>query len=386
MPRVAAAVALTVGICLLTGGCTKPVSKDVAIDHFVKGKILLDAGDVETALAELGQAVKVDPDLSIAYATMGDIHRRRGQWELARGAYESACQTNPFAFKAHYNLGVTYQALAAATEVAEKVKEYLEKAVEVYLRAITLSPDDFDSHLNISACYFQLGQADEAEKYCRLAIKIDPNNPAAYANLGTIKESQDDLYEAIRAYKASLEQDPNQPDLLIRLGSAYMKQGRLKSALLTFHEAARQAPTDSVPWEKTGACYFYLRDFAKAQDGLRPGPGAEPLQRRRSSRHGRGLHGAVHPGPQPDRPPRQGPGGVERLSGHPVRPGRPQTPGPEIHAHSHRVAVFCLRVPIVKLTVRRPGTAADRSFSRAQRISFHITPATTYIKTQPLGM
>jgi tetratricopeptide (TPR) repeat protein len=265
MPRTAAAVTLVLGTWLLVGGCVRPVSKDAAIDHFVKGKILLDAGDVETALAELGQAIKIDPDLSIAHATMGDIHRRRGDWEQARAAYESACQTNPFAFKVYYNLGVTYQALATATEVAEKIKEYLGKAVGVYLRAITLRPDDFDSHLNISACYFQLGQVAEAEKYCQLAIQIEPNNAIAYSNLGTIKESQDDLYEAIRAYKASLEQDPNQPDLMIHLGSAYMRQGRFQSALRTFQEAARLVPADSVPWEKAGACYFYLRDFAKAQ-------------------------------------------------------------------------------------------------------------------------
>jgi tetratricopeptide (TPR) repeat protein len=266
MPRIAVVASLVLGTWLLVSGCAKLESKDKAIDYFVKGKTLLDAGDSEAALAELGKAVKVDSQLSIAYATMGDIYRHQGNWEQAKVAYESACQTNPFAFRAHYNLGVTYQALAAVAQVAEKVKEYLAKAVTVYLRAITLSPDDFDSNLNISVCYFQLGQMDEAEKYCRAAIQIDPNNAVAYYNLGTIKESQNDLYDAIRAYKASLEQDPNQPDLLLRLGMAYMNQNRLKAALQAFQEAARQMPTDSAPWEKMGACYFYLRDFGKAQE------------------------------------------------------------------------------------------------------------------------
>lgn len=266
MSRTATAIAWVLGVWLLVGGCGEPPTREAAIDHFVKGKILLDAGDVEMALAELGKAVKIDPELSIAHTTIGDIHRWQGRWELARGAYENACRTNPFAFKAHYNLGVTYQALAAAAEVAETVREYLVKAVEVYLRAIVLSPSDFDSHLNVSACYFQLGYSAEAEQYCRAALEIDPSSAMAYANLGTIKDSQGSLSEAIQAYEASLEQSPSQPDLLLCLGSAYIRQQRWNAALQAFTEAAAQAPTDSTPWEKTGACYFYLRDFPRAEE------------------------------------------------------------------------------------------------------------------------
>lgn len=277
MPRTTAAIALALGTWLLVGGCIQPPSGDSAIDHFVKGKILLDAGDVETALAELGAAVRIDPELSIAHATIGDVHRRRGNWELACGAYEDACRTNPFAFRAHYNLGVTYQALAAAAQAAEAVKNYLTKAVEVYLRAIMLRPGDFDSNLNISVCYFQLGYVTDAERYCQAALEIDPNSAMAHANLGTIKQTQGNLDEAILAYKASLEQDPSQPDVLMCLGSAYMRRRQFHAALQTYTEAATQAPSDSVPWEKTGACYFYLRDFAKAQDAYAHALSLHPL-------------------------------------------------------------------------------------------------------------
>ncbi|MCJ7543522.1 MAG: tetratricopeptide repeat protein [Phycisphaerae bacterium] len=277
MPRTTGAIALALGTWLLLSGCVKPPSAQTAVDHFVRGKILMDAGDIETALAELGAAVKIDPELSIAHSTIGDIHRRQGNWELARGAYEDACRTNPFAFRAHYNLGVTYQALAAAAQAAEAVKDYLTKAVEVYLRAIMLRPGDFDSHLNISACYFQLGYAAEAERYCQTALQIDPNSAMAHANLGTIHQSQGNLDEAIQAYKASLELDANQPDVLMCLGSAYVRQREFNAALETYTEAVTQAPTDSGPWEKTGACYFYLRDFAKAQDAYAQALSLNPL-------------------------------------------------------------------------------------------------------------
>jgi tetratricopeptide (TPR) repeat protein len=265
MSRNLALIALAAVVVVGCPGCIRPAPKVSAVDHYVKGQMLLDGGDVEAALAELAQAVKGDPNLSIAHATLGDIHRRRGNWDLAQRSYEAACDANPFAFMPHYNLGVTYQVLAQAAKAVEEVEKFLKRAVEVYLRAITLQPDDFDSNLNISACYFQLGEAEQADKYCRQAIAIDPNSAKAYGNLATIQESQGDLYEAIKAYKACLELDMHQPEVLMNLGSAYMRQGRLKAAMKTFQQAAQEDPNGSAPWEKIGACYFYMRDFAEAQ-------------------------------------------------------------------------------------------------------------------------
>ncbi len=267
MRKTVVLAAATVTLALVTGGCAQPAPEEAAIDYFVKGELLAEVGEVDAALAELAKAVKIDPELSVAHTAIGDIHRHRGDWAQAREAYETACQTNPFAFRAHYNLGVTYQALAEqVVDVTEQFRTYLTKAVEVYLRAIVLSPGDFDSHLNISACYFELGEMDKAEQYCLAAVQIDPASPAAQSNLGTIQEYRGELYEAIASYKASLEQDAHQPWLLVRLGSVYMRQGRLKAALQSFQAASQEAPASSIPWEKTGACYFYLRDFAKAQD------------------------------------------------------------------------------------------------------------------------
>ena len=259
-------LALAAVVALGCPGCVPPKPKVSAVDHFVKGQMLLDGGDVEAALAELAQAVKIDPKLSIAHAAIGDVHRRRGDWDMARRSYEVACQTNPFSFMPHYNLGVTYQVLAGAAQAADQVEKFLKQAVDVYLRAINLAPDDFDSHLNISACYFQLGEVEQAGKYCRQAISIDPNSAKAYANLATIEESQDNVYEAIKAYKACIEQDMHQPDVLMNLGAAYMKQGRLKAAMKTFQQAVEEDPNSAGPWEKVGACQFYLRNFPDAMN------------------------------------------------------------------------------------------------------------------------
>ncbi len=245
-------------------GCIKAFRKQAAVDHYVRGQLLADKGEYDDALEELALAVKDDPKLSTAHTAAGDIYRHWRSYELARRSYEWACLTNPYAFRPHYNLGVTYQLLAEATSVFSQVQSILQKAVFVYLRAAELEPDDFDTYLNMSACYFQIGKYELAEQYCKSAINVNPKSAEAWCNLGTIYDSQNRLYDSIKAYKTSLELNVRQPELLLNLGATYVRQGRLKPAIRTFQLAAVAAPKNSEPWQQIGACYFHLKEYLKS--------------------------------------------------------------------------------------------------------------------------
>ncbi|MDY7011576.1 MAG: tetratricopeptide repeat protein [Planctomycetota bacterium] len=248
---------------LLTG-CEIFSPTEAAIDHYVAGRLAMDRENYQEALAELDKSVRADPKLSIAYASMGDIHRKQGDNLQAADAYEQACQANPYAFRSHYNLGVTYKILSDAARNAKAAGNYLRKAVQVYLRAVMLKPEDFDTNLNLSACYFQIGKYDLAIKYCQSAIKADPKNPFAYSNLGTIYDAQNRHYDAIKAYKDSLELDVHQPMLLLNLGTTYIRLGRHKDALNAFELAAGEDPNCSDAWEQIGACCFSQKKLDEA--------------------------------------------------------------------------------------------------------------------------
>jgi len=245
-------------------GASKEQKTAVAIDHYAKGRVLADSGDTDAALAELLKAIRSDPELSAAHSAIGDIHRKRGSHHLAVGAYKEACRTNPYAFRPHYNLGITYQTLAAAAEAVGDYTNYLKQAVNIYLRAVIIRADDFDANLNLSACYFQLGKYDLAEEYCNAAILADPKSPQAHSNLGIIYDSQNLLYKAVKAYKDSLELDTNQPKILLNLGSTYMRQGMCKAALSPFRLAIKQDPNDPAGFRQVGQCYYRLKQYDKA--------------------------------------------------------------------------------------------------------------------------
>ncbi|MFW6133182.1 MAG: tetratricopeptide repeat protein [Planctomycetota bacterium] len=258
-------------VCLaasvLSGGCVREYQQKVAVDHYVEGQLLAEQGRYHAALDELAEAVRADPTLAVAHTAAGDVHRRRGSYELARRSYQKACDANPYAFRPHYNLGVTYQALA--TQGGDLDEELLRQAVIVYLRAVEIQPEDFGTNLNLSACYFQIGKYKLAETYCMAAIEARPDSAQAYSNLGAIYDSQNRLYDAIRAYKTSLELDTHQPHLLMNLAATYTRQGRWGAALRTYQSAAELLPGSSQAWTQAGRCLYHLGRYDEALDAYR---------------------------------------------------------------------------------------------------------------------
>ena len=244
-------------------GCAQ-VLEEAAIDFYAQGRLAMEAKQYDEALAELAKAIKANPKLSVAHAAIGDIYRRTDRPDQAVGPYEQACNANPYAFRPHYNLGVTYQMLADSAEVAKRATEYVRKAISVYLRAVTLKPSDFETNLNLSNCYYQQGKFDLAEYYCKAAIELEPTNPLGKMNLGTIHDVQNRPYDAIAAYKASLELDIHQPELLIRLGITYRDLRREKDALRVFELAAAQDPDNPGPYVQIGSCHYDAKDYAAA--------------------------------------------------------------------------------------------------------------------------
>jgi tetratricopeptide (TPR) repeat protein len=252
------------GLLATASGCMPVLREQQAVDHYVRGQVLADQGDANAAIAELAEAVRQNPKLSVAHAAIGDLYRRQGNLDQARQSYETACQTDPYALRPHYNLAVTYQMLSQAAKAVAKTQQYLREAVRIYLRAVAIEPNDFDSNLNLAACYFQLGKFDLAEQYAQAAIKANPASPQAHSNLGVIYDSQGRSFDAIREFKASLEIDAHQPQLLLNLGATYAKQDRLKIAITCFELAAKEDPNFAPAYEQMGACYFQLRQYEKA--------------------------------------------------------------------------------------------------------------------------
>ena len=78
---------------------------------------------------------------------------------------------------------------AAFTRLMNRGNGLLEKgdalaAIDVYARALRLSPESTDVRLNLANAYLLAGRTDDAVPMCRQTLELDPNSAAAYYLLG----------------------------------------------------------------------------------------------------------------------------------------------------------------------------------------------------------
>ena len=117
-------------ICAGTG-CTWIRHRQADV-HMVRGERLLLEDDLEVALAEFQAAAELPPQLAVAHSNLGVIYQRMGEYERAIECLANAIRFNPFSFIDSLNLARLYQ-----------FTKRLHDAVEVYLHACDLEPDDF---------------------------------------------------------------------------------------------------------------------------------------------------------------------------------------------------------------------------------------------------
>jgi tetratricopeptide (TPR) repeat protein len=255
---------------MILAGCShlttsrQQTRRQVSTAYYQKGQTLMEHGDLAAALEALNKSVKADPQFADAHTALGDIHRKRGEYPQAAQSYRKACELAPYSFRPHYNLGVTYQKLAALARQADQMQQYIRQAVAVYIRAVTIDANSFDAQLNLGACYYQLGQFALAEEHTTQALLLNPKSPRANGNLGIVSEAMGKYEQAIMAYKAALEIDTNQPTVLMNLGRLYMKQGHYRLAMNTFQTATRVDPDNPAPWKQVGLCRFRLQQLDEA--------------------------------------------------------------------------------------------------------------------------
>jgi len=114
--------------------------------------------------------------------------------------------------------------------------------------------------------YAHWGHPAEARQEFLRAMRVDPEDPAAYNNLALLNLKERRVDEAIDLLEQSifLQADASLPHGL--LGAAYLMQGRLEDAARESAEAARLDPTDTSSRENLGRA---LMRMGRSEDALK---------------------------------------------------------------------------------------------------------------------
>lgn len=209
-------------------------------------------GLYDAALAELRRAVEINPKLTPAYLSMGDIHRELGDFSEAERAYGRAAAAEPQSFDAQYLHGLALQLLDRVVE-----------AVRAYLRALTIRPDDFNANLNVATAYLQLGEPRQARPYAQKAVQLRVDSAAARVNLGAVYAALNQHEDAVVEYRQAAELMKLTPDLLLNLAESLGKAGRLAEMQTTLEQLVRTKPS-AIAYERLGSCLYRQEKYDDA--------------------------------------------------------------------------------------------------------------------------
>lgn len=174
---------------------------------------------------EVGRENRADFKLiAKAYNRAGNAHRKLGNLEAAKHAFEKAL-TEHRTPDYKQNLSEVDTALKKAAEAAyinpelaeaEKLKgnDCFKKgdwaqAVKHYTEALKRNPNDAKIFSNRAACYTKLSAFDLTIKDCDSSIAIDPNFVKAYLRKANVLKAMGQTQKAMDVYSKAMELDPN---------------------------------------------------------------------------------------------------------------------------------------------------------------------------------
>jgi Tfp pilus assembly protein PilF len=201
--------------------------------HFGAGKALEARGLACAAIRAYGRAARLDPDDIDPVACIARVFRSRGRPFLARRRLRRAIVRHPDAAPLHAAMGYSYvedgqtkKAVAAfhravALEpdespyleelgVALLVDERWREAAATAVRTLRARPEREKAWTVYAVAHRHLGNAEQAEKGYRNALKFARDPGRARGNLGLFLASRDDVPAEARGHlQAALDAHPD---------------------------------------------------------------------------------------------------------------------------------------------------------------------------------
>ena len=210
-----------------------------AYEAYLKGRYMWNKRTVDSLQKALGyfqQAIRLDPNYSLAYVGLADTYTLLSFFTLAapNDAFPKAKVAAEKALTIDNTLAEAYTALG-------QYEAYYEwdwnGAEDKFQKGIALNPNYPLLHHWRSLNLIAMGRMDEARAAMRRALELDPLLLVTNVNLGRIDYYEGHYDQAIKQYQRALELDKDFMRTHLRLGLAYVQQGRYHEALTEYNKA-----------------------------------------------------------------------------------------------------------------------------------------------------
>jgi tetratricopeptide (TPR) repeat protein len=271
---------------------------------------------VQEALADLQEAIALNPQDYEAYYTLALVYLREEQFDKAAEELGRAIQhytpkpgqegipymnghitlastyieygkktTDPNAKKAAFQAAIDqsetllnqmdkrnpayapYRAAALHSRgIGERMQGDFGKAIKTFTEAIELNPNLAEAYFRRGICFNLIGEDKMAIADFVQAANLSVEQPDPRANLweGFTHAKLGDYLEAVRAYGNAIAASNRYTPAFVNRGLAYMQLEEFDKAIADFNEAIRLEPAQAEHYYKRGVAYARQGDYEKA--------------------------------------------------------------------------------------------------------------------------
>jgi tetratricopeptide (TPR) repeat protein len=223
------------------------------------GDTLLAAGNWKGAEAEYADIRRKAPKLPLGYVKLAELYQRRGDVDRAISEMEQAVKLNP----------ASDQLISSMIGLYVHQRKYA-KGVALCEARIKKNPRDVGSYNLLGMVYAAQRDYRKAEETLRKAITLSPAHMASYMSLGRIYIQEKENRKAMQVYETALARQPDfwaaANDLACLISETAASAKDLDRALALARKAQALRPDEPTVWDTIGWIYYKKGDMKKSVD------------------------------------------------------------------------------------------------------------------------
>lgn len=212
-------------------GQTYKIDHKIAALH-MRASAYVDMGDLERAMQDANECIRLNPGFFGGYQTRGRVYRRRGELDKAIREYDKALKLDPNFPYLYVNRGVAYYGKGDG-----------QRAMADFNEAIRRNPKEGDAYGNRGIFYYERGQFDKALAEYNKALALNPGGDNFY-NRALLFNKIGKLDAALRDYNEAVRRNPTNGDGYYGRGNAHEARGAYRQAAADWQKAAQLSPKD----------------------------------------------------------------------------------------------------------------------------------------------
>jgi tetratricopeptide (TPR) repeat protein/S1-C subfamily serine protease len=244
---------LSIDLTPLTGERPQLKAPQTADDYYLSGVMELEKQNPRGAIADLTQAIRLNPKLMIAYRHRAAIRATLGDRHGAMDDFQHVLKLT----------GDPTDAFDARARLRLQWDDY-QGAIRDWTEAIKLEPNGTTFLFNRAMTYSLIENYPAAIRDFTSGIEIQPTDAMAYRERGRSYLGMNNLPAALQDLNRSIELDSNSTVAYDLRGYIQLSMGNYRAAVEDCTQAIRLEPENALAYSDRGFAWLMLGETQKA--------------------------------------------------------------------------------------------------------------------------